>query len=162
MLGVNSATDHSQINRNFSPSPPPTLRAPALARRVSCPQVTRHFIDLTVPKDARSKRFGVEQELPEGRPRTIMQAVTAMYYTPGVGSRSSMGTLVNYIESASSTYAVQQIGSTSPLPATKLLLLGQSTNVFVADLAWSFDGYTTAQIDHARDQGLRTISLDFE
>ena len=40
-------------------------------------------LDVTVPKDARSKRFGVEQELPKGRPRTIMLALTATYYTPG-------------------------------------------------------------------------------
>ncbi len=140
--------------RNFSLSPPDTVRAPALARRASCPppQVPRHVIDVTVPKDARSKRFGVEQELPKGRPRTIMLALTATYYTPGARS-PSMGTpnLLNYVETVSNTYVVQQLGSTSPLPSTRLLLLGQGTNVFVADLAWSFDGYETTQIDHARD-----------
>ena len=154
MLGVKSITDHRlQVNRNFSLSPPPTLQSAALQRLAPCSQATLRFVDVSSSKSARSKRFGVEQELPKGRPRTIMQAVTAMYYTPGVGSRGCMGThnLLNYVESASSTYAVQQIGSASPVPSTKLLLLGQGTNVFVADLAWSFDGYETSQIDNARN-----------
>jgi hypothetical protein len=82
-----------------------------------------------------------------------MQAITAWYYTPDIGSRNTTKTnLVNYIESASSTYAVQMVGSTTPLPSTKLLLLAQGTDVFVADLAWSFDGYATSQIDNARDK----------
>ena len=66
-----------------------------------------------------------------------MQAVTAWYYTPGVGASTGKpkANLVNYVETAASTFAVQQIGSTALLPSTKLLLIAQGPDVYVADLA---------------------------
>ena len=68
--------------------------------------------------------FGVSQTLPN-RPRKIMKAVTAWYYTPGV--RTKPTELVNYVETVSSTYAVRQIGPASS--NQKLLLLGQGNDV---------------------------------
>ena len=89
-----------------------------------------------------------------------MQAVTAWYYTPGVGASTGKpkANLVNYVETAASTFAVQQIGSTALLPSTKLLLIAQGPDVYVADLAWSFEGYDTSQLDRARTKVGQTRS----
>ena len=104
------------------------------------------FVDL-----ANKQNFGVSQTLPN-RPRKIMKAVTAWYYTPGV--RTKPTELVNYVETVSSTYAVQQIGPASSNP--KLLLLGQGNDVYVAQILWTFEGYGTSQINKARNKIERT------
>ena len=55
-------------------------------------RVTRRFVDVADPISASQKRFGVSQAPPidPARPRTIMQAVTAWYYTPGVGASTGI------------------------------------------------------------------------
>ena len=129
----------------------------------AAPLVTLRFVDTRARKDNQRRAYGVHSvheaaPLVRNHPRSIMQALTAWYYVPGRGTGSSSSTSpgkqhrVNYIETTASTFAVQQIGTTAPPPSTKLLLVGQGADVFVADLTWSYDGYNLAQLDHARNR----------
>ena len=144
MLGVNiSTTTHAKLHLHCTP---PQIQPQSQAHVPHCAsQALLRFVDLAIDIDVRRKKFGVSDKLLSNRPRTLMQAITAWYYTPGTGiSRTTSNTnLLNYVESASSTYAVQMVGSTTPQPSTKLLLLAYGSEVFVADLAWTFDGYAT-------------------
>ena len=154
MLGVKlSTTTHQSNNLARSPCTPRIPHSRAHVPHCAS-QAPLRFVDLAVRPDSRRKEFGVSNNLPCDRPPTLMQAITAWYYTPDISSsrNTTKTNLVNYVESASSTYAVQMVGSSTPLPSTKLLLLAQGTDVFVADLAWSFDGFATSQIDNARDK----------
>ena len=97
MLGVKLST---YPQSNFFARSPCTPRIPPHSRaHVShcASQAPPRFVDLTVRPDSRRKEFGVSNHLPWDRPRTIMQAITAWYYTPDIGSRNTTKTnLVNY------------------------------------------------------------------
>ena len=102
MLGVKYFANTTTPQSNHFARSPCTPRIPPHSRaHVShcASQAPPRFVGLTVRPDSRRKEFGVLNHLPWDRPRTIMQAITAWYYTrtPDIGSRNTTKTnLVNY------------------------------------------------------------------